>query len=385
VKPTEEWLINVKAEASYLPFDVIKTNDKYYINRTIDKPFEFSSGTEILCINDIPIAQIWDSASNIIERDGYITTLVDQKISNSFRTYFYFLYAKQEKFEIRYKNNIGELLDTKVLATKEKLSPRSNMKLPENITVQQKNSWSIFGVDNKNKVAYLKINHFADRKEYKDYYSNVFEFLKNNLEYKDLIIDLRGNSGGYFKNGDELLKYLLTDKRFYFKFYREKRDWNKNKHVSLGFQNTLTKLGFSLKPDKFKYENKRTYSFDYEPYHKKSYNGRLHIIIDGETFSQASLVASSLKDINAAFYGEESGGTANGNNAMLMYSLVLPNSKIRVSIPYYRIETKNPENYPLGRGVLPDFELKSSINMLLENDKDKLLGDTIEIIINGAK
>ena len=96
--------------------------------------------------------------------------------------------------------------------------------------------------------------------------------------------------------------------------------------------------------------------FRFSPAEKHLYKGKLTILMDGGTFSAASLVASQLrKKRNAILVGDESGGGAQGCYAMVMPTLTLPNTKMRVFLPLYYI---NHESDALaGRGIIPDFYL----------------------------
>ena len=89
------------------------------------------------------------------------------------------------------------------------------------------------------------------------------------------------------------------------------------------------------------------------------------MITNGYSASSSSYLASLLKyKVKATVIGEESGGGAAGNNGLYYTTVHLPNSKIRVRIPYYWL------NYQLipdkGRGVMPDVPLNYDVNLLKE-------------------
>jgi C-terminal processing protease CtpA/Prc len=78
--------------------------------------------------------------------------------------------------------------------------------------------------------------------------------------------------------------------------------------------------------------------------------------MDGGTFSASSLVAAKLRQKQQTrLLGDESGGGANGSNAMLMPTLILPRTKLRVTLPLYRI--RHETNGLPGRGLIPDLYL----------------------------
>ncbi len=76
---------------------------------------------------------------------------------------------------------------------------------------------------------------------------------------------------------------------------------------------------------------------------KKNFDGDLYVIINGCSFSAASILASNLKGLNrAVLVGEETGGTALGTVAGKMAAFRLPASKLYFTFglthmqPHYR-------------------------------------------------
>ena len=109
-------------------------------------------------------------------------------------------------------------------------------------------------------------------------------------------------------------------------------------------------------PGKNKISGQKTYGLKYKP-SKLAFNGDLHVITDGVSFSQTALVASQLHREGVVFYGTETGGTESGTNAVLSHKLVLPHSGIRIFIPYYRVKSNSMiDNF--GYGIKPDKTFK---------------------------
>ncbi|HOY15571.1 MAG TPA: hypothetical protein PLY70_20635, partial [Saprospiraceae bacterium] len=74
-------------------------------------------------------------------------------------------------------------------------------------------------------------------------------------------------------------------------------------------------------------------------------------------------------------YGMETGGTEQGTNCMLNYQLVLPNSGLKITIPYYQV-LSNSTKSEFGYGVKPNYEIKPA-HFTLE---DNVLNDVVKII-----
>lgn len=80
---------------------------------------------------------------------------------------------------------------------------------------------------------------------------------------------------------------------------------------------------------------------------------------------------------NVTLLGEETGGGYYGNNGVFIPEIVLPNTKLRVRLPLYRIV--NNRNFAKGTGVLPDIEVKATAESIKLN-KDPKLEKAIEFI-----
>src|SRR5205085_3327177 len=107
------------------------------------------------------------------------------------------------------------------------------------------------------------------------------------------------------------------------------------------------------------------------PRRRNHYSGKLMVLINGGSFSASSLVASYLKDRNRAlFIGEETGGAQEGCNAGITPYYKLPNTKIRIRMPAFRIIHDVCPKIT-GRGVMPDYMTDYSLdNILTRKDLD---------------
>ncbi|MFU1858762.1 S41 family peptidase [Sphingobacterium sp. NGMCC 1.201703] len=111
------------------------------------------------------------------------------------------------------------------------------------------------------------------------------------------------------------------------------------------------------------------------------YRGRLFVLIDGGTFSAASLIATNLKaGKRAIFVGEETGGAAGGTVAGYLPVLKLPNSHLRWRFglmnikPYFQVAEE-------GRGVMPDVPVVRSIDDVITG-KDPVMDKVLKSIGN---
>ncbi len=375
-RPSKAWYDHVSKLDIQLPFSIKQIDGKVYVKNTIDEEFDFQINDEIISINSIPISKIISDMYAIQQRDGITMSLVEAITDRYFRTYFLFLYGAQNENQIKLKSKDGREFVSTIKLTKQKLKKLEPIKSRFQFKVLEETKWSSFEFNNEFGIVYLKINSFGDRKEFKAFYKASFTKIRD-LKIDKLILDIRGNGGGYFGNGNRLLTYL-TDEPFYFSFHHPKKDIIENEFTKLDFWSKLTRSAFNLIPGKNKISGQKTYGLKYKP-SKLVFNGDLHVITDGISFSQTALVAAQLHREGVVFYGAETGGTESGTNAVLSHKLTLPHSGIQVRIPYYRVESNSSvENF--GFGVKPEITVIPDVYEL----NDTVLDTVIEAINRGV-
>lgn len=373
-KPSKGWYASVSGRKVQLPFDVKYIEKKLFISNTIDDDFQFNINDELLSINNIKVTDILQQMSLMQERDGFTESFSNALIEKRFRLYFLLVYDVQTDYLIEYKTNSGEIKWTTVLPTNEKLKEIKKTQLPSNFKMIIENNWSSLSYDSTTNIAYLKIDNFSNKKEFKKYYPAVFKFLGQKDDAK-LIVDLRDNPGGDFRNGNTFLAYL-TPNKFELNFQKPRRIEAENEYVKLKKWVKWTKVAFALKPQKHKVIRKTSETFTYKP-SKYLFSGEVNVITNGITFSQAALVAAHLHEYGAVFFGQETGGTEIGCNGILDYDLMLPNSSLAVTIPMYHVKSNSIKGQ-FGYGVKPNYPILP----ILDNSIDNNLEEVIKVIRN---
>lgn len=221
-------------------------------------------------------------------------------------------------------------------------------------------------------VAYLRISSFLKwhrtrfKQDFATLYDSVFAAIK--AKHTDnLILDLRNNEGGD-GTGEKLLTYLLTKPYQHFestevKFtgYAPVAEYLEN-GKDIFFADSLvdktTNGLYSLKKADMPLIGEQQPNVNH-------YTGKLYVLINGASGSMAAVVASILKgNGRGTFIGEESGGTMEGNTSHQSVKLVLPHTKIRITIPL--IKTTNAVAFNKGRGVEADYLVTSKIDDILK-------------------
>jgi hypothetical protein len=178
---------------------------------------------------------------------------------------------------------------------------------------------------------------------------------------QDLILDLRENGGGSEPNESILFSYLVEKPLRKYAAVEAR-----GRHI------TVTSLsGKRFETDVFDDEDKdqqrpirdgRWTRRNTPPHGLMSrwtaftpiFRGRLVVLAGGDTFSGGAELASMLSHTRrAVFVGEEVGGADDGNTSGYRWTIELPNSGMKLTIPLLQFRMAW-SGRPRGRGVLPD-------------------------------
>lgn len=374
-KPSAEWYSYVKQNSHLLPFKVYLLDGELFIQEAYDRDSLLERGWKILAIDDKKTEDIYRDMLSIQEKDGITNSYSNFRIEGLFTTYYLFLYGQKESYTLTVEKDNGLVESLTIYAGKRK---QISKKDEESYLFKSEMSNARFFIREEYPgTGILDIDRF-NTKGYKKFYKDVFrEIESRNIEH--LILDLRDNGGGYFPNGNNLLKYLLNEK-FYMTFNRPKLEGKKPPEARLAFWSKMTNLMFSMMPDQDKEDHRRNYSLSNKAKKKAHFDGRLYVLTNGGTFSLGSYVSTYLKHHSPAFFiGSETGGGEFGSNAVITYHLTLPESGIRVDIPYYYLDHQIERDENFGYGVQVHHEISYTIAEKL-GGRDKAFEKALELI-----
>lgn len=333
--------------------------DSSSLNSSIQFPFQVDS------INGIGSQALMYSMRVHIPQDGYQKTFANKILNEHgsylLRRHFYDV----NSILIKGKTEDGESIAVEVEAVRKYDNKGFRYYQPEGTPIVKAKDVSFFDLGPES--AYLKLESVI----YENYtliHDTIFEHLASNKK-KNLIIDLRGNSGGSQMVYLDLLTYLSSDS---LRIEMVKRDESRSKLFKRKRRRDKPSKEFYNRSEKI--ENGTKYFINSLPPKTNIFRGNLYVLIDGETASGGSQLASFLKNkINAICIGQETGGGETGNNGHGYDQLELPNSKITINWPRYNVRLGLPIPINL-RGVRPDFEIKYdpnsySLNRDLEMEK----------------
>lgn len=322
-------------------------------------------GTIITGINNYSIKQILDSIGEFIGTDGYSNNFKYQLISFNFPIFYRNIFGTDSIYLIRYADSAAGKQKEITIKNFEVKADTLN-KIPalilshystKELRKQKLLAERSLQIDTTLKTAFLSVNTFSEGKLSR-FFKHSFKKIKQQ-KTKNLVLDLRLNSGGNVLSCIRLSQYLVK-KSFHvadtvaaftrkFPFKKDVKPW---------FIYWLS-MHFSGR----KYSDNRIHFRYFENHYFKPkkinhFDGNIYVVTGGYTFSAATLVTQKLKgQENVTIVGEETGGGAYGNSAMFLTTIVLPNTGIRVTLPLYRM-VLNAQHPKDGRGVIPDVEVK---------------------------
>ncbi len=318
-------------------------------------------GDRITAINLEPAEELSNSLLSLLPGDGYHHSFRHYHLSLNFPSYYLFLRGPYYYFQTSLADSSGRTKD-KTLSLRTQGKPVSNARSGRSTRLLLKDDQDrgLSVLRSAPSIACIRISRFKGKP---GWYKKAFQQLEKG-KFQTLILDLRGNSGGSLLEANTLLSYLLAD-TFSMKFVRRPGPFLFNGHGDLGIRARLSMAIFRWFPFRKNSRNGQSWRegdllstrFFYQPSKRHRFKGRLIVLMDGGTFSSATWLAARLrKSGRAELAGEESGGGARGCNAILIPTLTLPETKLRVSLPLYYLDHEMG-NIPF-RGLLPDLNIK---------------------------
>ena len=367
----------------FFPTPVIDIDDKLYVNSDVQN---IPLGAEILSINDIKASDIINKLKGYRHIDGYSNALKKNTIDEDFAYHYFLAYGAAKDFTIDFIKDSSADVETKTFYG-EKLNDiyadiynATFFYYPTDVNYDLE-------IDDDTKTATLTIRTFSlftfnETHAFNNFLHNSFRLIKQN-GIKNLIIDCRNNSGGYYDATFSLLSYLVNKK-----LPEYDSSFQRFKHLTYVKYVASEDTGKIAEEDtaylKYSKINRRLYKLNndeitvWEP-SSNVFNGRLVVIINGDVVSAASTFAAVLKDnTKALLIGEETRGSNDAHNASII-SFVLPKTQIKIDIPlrrYYQPTIKKQND----RGVLPHKIIPLTVRDLIEN-RDRPMAYILDSIL----
>ena len=380
----------------HLPFVLSFLDKKLYIINNCSSNKTIPNGSQILSINSKSVTELSKEFCDYVFANGRNTTFKYQVLV----TYFQFQYLLQ----VLYPSDDYEL-EIIPFGKKTKVKVKVQTELPQNIANSYKEqtgkdigAWDTFveykQLDPTLKLGYLKFETFSayrvenDSVKFAALFEKLFtEIKKDGIE--TLIVDIRNNEGGddnwqiatsYFRaippDNNAGLSFVQSDKFTQLKYVEQTEQ---NKQLLMAFQYNPYALLDKLPDGRFKLKSEYTeHDTKGKPLMLNSYNGKVFLLQNGLTFSAGFAFAGKMKYLiqkDNGFIkviGEDNGDDMDAGVGSGGWSLnvLLPNSKIKVTVPVTGGGTDKPYTIPTVNFL--DYKVIPTIN-------DKLNGVDTEI------
>jgi Peptidase family S41 len=391
-------LFSLAKSKKFLPFAIRILNNRVFVAVNTSANDKIIAGTEIFSINGEQVTKIIEKQLPLMFSNGQNTSFKYGNLEGYYQ--FHYLYQIMnrdvERFIIEaipYNSKKKQMFDVEG-ELPQTISERFEKITSKNIS-KYINLLQYRVVDEKNKIAYLKISSFykglADN--YQEFLNKTFtEIKQSGIEH--LIVDVRQNEGGgdgywqmayTYTTGNSLtetsgLPYVKGDKFSYFKNV-EKPPLQLMIFVNNPYS-IIDKTDdgrFRLKPQLTK-EDTKPY-----PAPPNAYSGKLYVLQDGLTFSAGIAYVGSvhywLRKQNrfVKFIGDEPGDDMNAGvgSGGTTADVVLPNSKVKAKIPI--LGGGDTPYSKKEKTVIPDYKVVPTAKDLAEG-KDAELNFTVDLI-----
>jgi C-terminal processing protease CtpA/Prc len=383
----------------FFPFSVRYINNQLLVSRNYSADKKITRGTEIVEIDGQPVKKILEHLEKIsyYNGDGVNPNARKYYAIREFRKLYYLWKGEEESFLITYlKQGQSKPKTSKIegqsIDFMEKMLETRYPDVDEDTT----GIVSYRVIDSSQKVAMVDIRSFMyGMKDYgrstnfEGETRKIFRKLEEN-KIENLILDLRGNSGGIIDYSIFFLRYFANQPFDAYKIgfrdeglQRLKQDYKKyDAYLAKEAASRLNKE-FTVRDSDGYLESK--YQQKQRPHDEFRFNKNVYVLMNGGTFSAAALLVSKLHNMGVGTYvGMTCGGAYDGCSAAQFSSIKLPNTELEISLPLGRI-LYNVDAKKYDKPILqPDFEVNSNLEDFLNNE-DTVLKYTLNLIKNKVK
>lgn len=347
----------------HIPIEIRYVGDTALVTmlyRRTDSVLKF--GTEIRSINHIPVTVIRDSAFLFMSSDGYNRTVKFGRINGNFSGYHRLVYGLSDRYEIEYVKENGEnAFVTLSLYEPQKDTAKRNQERTQRLPAGASREIDRFRrmqIDSINSTAVISIATFENKAHLVRFIKRSFRLLRKQ-GVENLVIDIRNNGGGNLSRSALLGRYIankpfkISDSAFSVKRGGYSYPGRIQNHF---FYWLMMNLVTAKKKD-------GNYHFGYlehhyfKPKNRNHFGGNVYVLTAGATFSASTLFINHVKgQENVKIVGDETGGGYYGSSAINTPDLTLPNTKIRLRLPLYRL-VMDKDRPKTGRGFFPDYSV----------------------------
>ncbi len=384
-KAYNKWVRNKKI-ASFPLFMKI-WNDTMVVTANLNrKDTILKRGTLVTSVNGLRYKDLTQTMFGYLTEDGYADNVNYLRLSNNFPYYHRNIFGLSKQYTIQFLDSSGNERSIKVpLFTFPKDSSQKIKKLPPakksgyQRRQQRLLSARSLAIDTINNTAVITLNTFS-KGRLRKFFRQSFRYIRK-TNISNLVLDLRSNGGGEISSSTLLTKYVT---KYPFKvadtsFAVAKTLGPYTKYIKGKFLNNIWLFFLTKKKADGLYHFGLWERKLYNPKNANHFGGDLYVLTNGSTFSASALFCNAVKgQPGIALVGEETGGGWHGNDGIMIPDITLPNTRIRVRLPLFRLVQYHhvPKD---GRGIMPDIFIGTNYEALV-NGIDKKMQVVMEMI-----
>lgn len=325
-----------------------------------------------------------------LSTDGFSDGFKEMQITTSFPARFKWMYGLKKQYAIDYIDSSG-LYKTAILpayvppkkdtADRRATDDTANRTVTPNKGITKKPGYGSFTMDTSRNLSVMDLNNFSHKK--------VPAFIRKSFKQTakaaigNLIIDLRTNGGGRIDNSTLLTRFII-DKPFRVADSVSAKNLKLPypKYVQSAWIYRYLRWAYAKQQADGRWHMQRVERKVYKPFKKHHFNGKVYVLTSGATFSASTLFLSKVyKQENVIIVGDETGGGARGNSAVLIPKIYLPNTGVQLRLPLFRIvsDVSMPQN---GRGIMPTIQVAVD-SRYIQWGRDKKMEKAFELISEG--
>lgn len=357
------------AKPVHVPFGLRILGDRAYILRDLTADRTLGEGAELLSIDGRPVQDVLAALLPLVPADAGIRTARLRRLEppGVFSQMLALRFGTRDSFRVRIRPFRGQAAKEVTVPgiTASDLGRLLKERYPA--TTERRPSYEL---SFRGSTAILTVRQFGDdpdktRPRFPDFLTQTFLALEEK-KTPGLIIDLRGNGGGFDEYGKFLFAHVMDRPFLYYWALEAKKDrydlFRYTDETPAAAEELAKPLQKNARGwfDVLGHPNRGLQST-----RKPHFAGRVAILVDGGSFSATGETTSAFHYYKkAVFFGEECGAGYYGNTSGFMVTVTLPHSGIRVRVPLI-LYTMAVEGYPKDRGLVPDFPVTPTIDDLM--------------------
>ena len=349
------------AEGTLFPLEIAFEDDKCLVRKNFSNNKDIKIGAEVLSVNGRPMGKILQALYPHVSAERMYFKLAKMEFY-SFPRLYWQVFGQEDEFNVEIRTD--GITKKYVLKAINLIQDYEN-KREEVLNAQMK-------LDFIASTAYLNPGSFGgDEMKYRTFIDSAFATILE-MKSKNLIIDLKNNSGGNDPFSDYLISYIADrpfswSSAFSLKTSLLLKDHarNNNDTTSRFFQEILNRPNGEVFEYRFD---------DYQPQApEKRFKGKVYVLVNRQSHSQSTVAASQIQDYKfGTIVGEETGEYPSLYASQFKYPL--PNTNIVVSVSKGHMIRVNESTKQ--EGVIPDILIKDH----LRDEKDEILEGLLKMI-----